>query len=176
MLTAQGPKVLEFNVRFGDPECQALCIRLESSLLELIDAAVDRRLNEIPLPTWKSGASVTVVMASEGYPETVEKGHAIRGLSQADSLDNVVVFHAATKTSPDDSETVLTSGGRVLGVTAHAESLARAKLRAYEGVKEIRWRGAWCRKDIADKGLRHEQEQAASEAIESSSSPSKGMA
>ena len=115
-------------------------------------------------------------MASEGYPETVEKGHAIRGLSQADSLDNVVVFHAATKTSPDDSETVLTSGGRVLGVTAHAESLARAKLRAYEGVKEIRWRGAWCRKDIADKGLRHEQEQAASEAIESSSSPSKGMA
>ncbi len=176
MLTAQGPKVLEFNVRFGDPECQALCIRLESSLLELIDAAVDRRLNEIPLPTWKSGASVTVVMASEGYPETVEKGHAIRGLSQANSLDNVVVFHAATKASPDDPGTVLTNGGRVLGVTAHAESLARAKLRAYEGVKEIRWRGAWCRKDIADKGLRHEQEQAASDSIGSSSSPSRDMA
>jgi phosphoribosylamine--glycine ligase len=176
MLTSQGPKVLEFNVRFGDPECQALCIRLESSLLELIDAAVDRRLNEIASPTWKSGASVTVVMASEDYPDTVEKGHAIRGLSQADELENVVVFHAATTTSPDDPETVLTTGGRVLGVTAHAESLARAKLRAYEGVKEIRWRGAWCRKDIADKGLRHEQEQAATESTDSSSQPSEGTA
>jgi phosphoribosylamine--glycine ligase len=115
-------------------------------------------------------------MASEGYPETVEKGHAIRGLGPASELNNVVVFHAATTTSSDNPETVLTTGGRVLGVTAHAESLARAKLKAYEGVKEIRWRGAWCRKDIADKGLRHEQEQAASESTESSSPSSEGTA
>ena len=107
MLTSQGPKVLEFNVRFGDPECQALCIRLESSLLELLDAAVDRRLNEVPPPTWKSGASVTVVMASEGYPGTVEKGHAIRGLEKARQLKNVVVFHAATTTDADDPEIIL---------------------------------------------------------------------
>ena len=176
MLTSQGPKVLEFNVRFGDPECQALCIRLESSLLELLDAAVDRRLHEVPPPKWKSGASVTVVMASEGYPGTVEKGHAIRGLEEARQLENVVVFHAATSTNPDDPGAILAAGGRVLGVTAHAESLARAKLKAYEGVKKIRWRGAWCRKDIADKGLRHEHEQVVAESAELSSSPPEGTA
>jgi phosphoribosylamine--glycine ligase len=115
-------------------------------------------------------------MASEGYPGTVEKGHAIRGLEKARQLNNVVVFHAATTTDADNPETILAAGGRVLGVTAHAESLARAKLKAYEGVKEIRWRGAWCRKDIADKGLRHEHEQIAAESAESSSSLPEGTA
>ena len=114
MLTAQGPKVLEFNVVLVTLNAVALCIRLESSLLELIDAAVDRRLNEIPLPTWKSGASVTVVMASEGYPETVEKDMQ----SQAESSGltrQCCGIPCRYKTSPDDSETVLTSGGRVRG-------------------------------------------------------------
>jgi len=164
MLTAQGPKVLEYNVRFGDPECQALLVRLESSLVELLDAAVDCRLETLAPPRWNDGASVTVVMASEGYPGPVAKGQPIRGLEQVAALDDVAVFHAATTPASDSPDTVLASGGRVLAVTATGQSLARAKQRAYEGVKEIRWQGAWCRKDIADKGLRHQRELAASEA------------
>ncbi len=164
MLTAQGPKVLEFNVRFGDPECQALLVRMESSLLDLLDAVVDRRLAELPPPRWKDGASVSVVMASEGYPGGITTGLPIRGLDQAAALADVEVFHAATKFDPADPQQVLTTGGRVLAVTATGSSLARAKLRAYEGVQKIRWRGGWCRKDIADKGLQHDREQAAADA------------
>jgi len=154
MLTAQGPKVLEFNARFGDPECEALLMRLDSSLLDMLDAAVDRRLESIEPPRWRSGASVTVVMAAEGYPGKVSKGHAIRGLEAAAGVDGVAVFHAATALSADG---IVTDGGRVLAVTAVGESLARAKLRAYSAVREIRWQGAWCRKDISDKGLAFER-------------------
>ena len=161
MLTAQGPKVLEFNARFGDPECEALLIRMESSLLELLDAAVDRRLESVEPPRWRPGASVTVVMASEGYPGAVQKGHAIRGLDAAGRLPDTQVFHAATRAA-DGS--VQSDGGRVLAVTAVGPSLARAKLQAYSAVKEIRWLGAWCRKDISDKGLARERELLASEA------------
>ena len=155
MLTAQGPKVLEFNARFGDPECEALMVRLESSLLELLDAAVDRRLDAIEPPRWREGASVTVVMASDGYPGPVQKGRAIRGLDAAARLPDVQVFHAATRHANGE---VQSDGGRVLAVTAVGPTLARAKLQAYSAVKEIRWQGAWCRKDISDKGLTHERE------------------
>jgi phosphoribosylamine--glycine ligase len=158
MLTAQGPKVLEFNARFGDPECEALMVRLESSLLELLDAAVDRRLDAIEPPRWREGASVTVVMAAEGYPGSVQKGLAIRGLDAAARVPDTRVFHAATRHV--DGE-VQSDGGRVLAVTAVGPTLARAKLQAYSAVKEIRWPGAWCRKDIADKGLARERELAA---------------
>ncbi len=161
MLTAQGPKVLEFNARFGDPECQALMMQLDSSLLELLDAATDRRLDAVATPTWRPGASVTVVMAAEGYPGRVESGRPIRGLEAAAAIEGVEVFQAATRLQ--DGQTV-TAGGRVLAVTATDTSLARAKLRAYTAVKEIRWPGGWCRKDIADKGLRRERELAATEA------------
>lgn len=150
MLTAQGPKVLEYNARFGDPECQALLVRLESSLLELFDAAVDRRLEAVGMPCWSAAASVAVVMAAEGYPGSVEKGRLIRGLDAAAAIDDVVVFHAATRKTP---EGIATDGGRVLTVTGRGESLARAKLQAYSAVKEIRWPGAWCRKDISDKAF-----------------------
>jgi phosphoribosylamine--glycine ligase len=160
MLTAQGPKVLEFNARFGDPECEALLIRMESSLLELLDAAVDRRLEAVEPPRWREGASVTVVMASEGYPGSVQKGRLIRGLDAAAKVPDVEVFHAATRASDGG---VLSDGGRVLAVTAVGSSLARAKLQAYSAVKEIRWLGAWCRKDISDKGLAHERDKVAAE-------------
>jgi phosphoribosylamine--glycine ligase len=160
MLTAQGPKVLEFNARFGDPECEALMVRMESSLLELLDAAVDRRLDSVEPPRWRDGASVTVVMASEGYPGPIQKGLAIRGLDAAARVPDVEVFHAATRTADG---VVQSDGGRVLAVTAVAPSLARAKLQAYSAVKEIRWQGAWCRKDISDKGLAREREILASE-------------
>ena len=161
MLTAQGPKVLEFNARFGDPECEALLMRLESSLLDLLTAAADRRLDEIEPPRWRPESSVTVVMAAEGYPGEVAKGRAIRGLEAAGRLPDVQVFHAATRPGPAGIET---SGGRVLAVTALGPTLGRAKLQAYTAVKEIRWQGAWCRKDIADKGLARERMLAAADA------------
>jgi phosphoribosylamine--glycine ligase len=129
--------------------------RLDSSLLDLLDAAADRRLDEAEPPRWKPGASVTVVMAAEGYPGQVEKGRPIRGLEAAAAVEGAQVFHAATRST---AAGIVTDGGRVLAVTASAPSLARAKLQAYTAVKEIRWPGGWCRKDIADKGLRRERE------------------
>ncbi len=161
MLTPQGPKVLEFNARFGDPECQVLMALLDSSLLELLDAATDRRLETVSPPSWRSGAGVAVVMASEGYPGPAETGCPIRGLAAASALEDVTVFQAATRREGD---TIVTTGGRVLAVTAVDSSLGRAKLRAYTGVREIRFAGGWCRKDIADKGLNQERAMLAAEA------------
>jgi phosphoribosylamine--glycine ligase len=168
MLTAQGPKVLEFNARFGDPECQALLVRLESSLLELFDAAVDRRLSTVPAPVWTDRPSVTVVMASEGYPGRVKAGQPIRGLEAAAAIEGVQVFHAGTSRQGDAT---VASGGRVLAVTGLGETLPRAKLAAYSGVREIRWRGGWCRKDIADKGICRLRELAAAEEPADAASP-----
>ncbi len=150
MLTPQGPKVLEYNVRFGDPECQPLLMRLKTDLVDLLEATVDRRLGEIGALEWDERPSVCVVMAAEGYPGPYETGHEIRGLDQAAQIENVKVFHAGTKLAGDK---VVTNGGRVLGVTAVGESVASAKLQAYTAVKCIRWDGAWCRKDIADKAI-----------------------
>ena len=150
MLTGQGPRVLEYNVRFGDPECQPLLMRLKSDLLDVIEATVDRRLEEIEPLQWDDRPSVCVVMASEGYPLDYEKGKVIRGLEEAAEINSVKVFHAGTKLDGDD---VVTSGGRVLGITAMGDSIAAAKLNAYRAVKCIRWEGAWCRKDISDKAI-----------------------
>ena len=161
MLTAQGPKVLEFNARFGDPECEPLLMRLETSLLDLLDATADRRLDACDPPRWRDEAAVSVVMASAGYPGPVERGQPIRGLDAAARLPDVQVFHAATRVADG---VPVADGGRVLAVTALGPSLARAKLHAYTAVREIRWAGAWCRKDIADKGLRRELELAALDA------------
>ena len=150
MITNQGPKVLEYNVRFGDPECQPLLMRLKTDLVDILDAAVDDRLEELDGIEWDPRPAVCVVMASEGYPGSYEKGKPIRGLAAADELPDVKVFHAGTTMSGDE---VVTSGGRVLGVTALGDSIAAAKLQAYTAVKCIRWEGAWCRKDISDKAL-----------------------
>lgn len=150
MVTNQGPKVLEFNVRFGDPECQPLLMRLQSDLLELLEATVEERLDQIEPPQWDPRPSICVVMASEGYPGDYEKGREIRGLDEAAKVEDVKVFHAGTQL---DGDRVLTDGGRVLGVTAVGHSVSSAKLQAYRAVKCIRWPGAWCRKDISDKAL-----------------------
>ena len=150
MLTPAGPKVLEFNVRFGDPECQPLLMRLKSDLFEVLEAAADGRLGEIGPLEWDERPCTCVVMASEGYPGDYEKGREISGLANADALEDVKVFHAGTEISEGQ---VVTNGGRVLGVTAMGNTISQAKLNAYSGVKEIRWRGAWCRKDISDKAL-----------------------
>ena len=150
MLTPAGPKVLEFNVRFGDPECQPLLMRLKSDLFDVLEAAADGRLGEIGPLEWDDRPCTCVVMASEGYPSDYEKGREISGIENADALEDVKVFHAGTEIADGQ---VLTNGGRVLGVTAMGNTISQAKLNAYSGVKEIRWRGAWCRKDISDKAL-----------------------
>lgn len=148
MMTNQGPKVLEYNVRFGDPECQPLLMRLKSDLLDLLEATVDGRLDQIGPLEWDPRPAVCVVMASQDYPGHYTKGHPIRGLVDAEALPDVKVFHAGT--AMKDGE-VVTAGGRVLSVTALGESISKAKLNAYRAVKCIRWQGAWCRKDISDK-------------------------
>ena len=150
MITKQGIKVLEYNVRFGDPECQPLMMRLKSDLVDLMLATTDGKLDELAPLEWDPRPAVCVVMASEGYPGSYEKGHPIRGLDEAAQLPDVKVFHAGTKMQDGK---VVTSGGRVLGVTAMGNSIANAKLQAYTAVKCIRWDGAWCRKDISDKAL-----------------------
>lgn len=152
MLTATGPKVLEFNVRFGDPECQPLLMRLKTDILDILEATVDKRLNELDPPEWDPRPSICVVMASQGYPGEYEKGRAITGIDAADALEDVKVFHAGTRM---DDNNIVNDGGRVLGVTAMGHTISAAKLQAYTAVQKIRWSGGWCRKDISDKALQH---------------------
>ena len=145
MVTADGPKVLEFNCRFGDPETQVLLTRLESDLLDLLDATIDRRLAGVA-PKWSSEAAVCVIMASGGYPGAYSGGKEITGLADA----KATVFHAGTKR---DGGKFFTAGGRVLGVTALAPTLAEARARAYSAVDGIAFEGAQFRRDIGAKGL-----------------------
>ena len=149
MLTADGPKVLEFNARFGDPETQAYLTLLESDLLEALEASADGRLSKIEL-RWRPGAAVCVVMAAEGYPGAVAKGRPIRGLEEAARMPDTKVFHAGTDQA--DGGTV-TNGGRVLGVTAWGADLAKARERAYAAVAKIQFDGAQFRRDIGAKAL-----------------------
>ncbi len=148
MLTSQGPKVLEFNVRFGDPEAQPVLMRLKTDLLKLLIAAADGRLDRFPALEWDPRPAICVVMASQGYPDVYQKGLPIRGLDDAAHDADVKVFHAGTTRVGDQ---IVTDGGRVLGVTAIGNDLSVAKRNAYGAVKKIRWEGAWCRKDISDK-------------------------
>ena len=148
MLTPQGPKVVEYNVRFGDPEAQPVLMRLKTDLAELLLAAAKGRLRDIESIDWDPRPAVCVVMASDGYPSSYEKGRPIRGLAAAAEVENVKVFHAGTARHGDET---VNNGGRVLGVTAIGENIPAAKLSAYQAVKCIRWDGAWCRKDISDK-------------------------
>jgi phosphoribosylamine--glycine ligase len=149
MITGAGPRVLEFNVRFGDPEAQPILVRLKSDLLEVCLAVCDGTLDEITLE-WDERPAVCVVMASGGYPGHYQKGKTITGLDEASQLENVVVFHAGTK---KQNGHIVTNGGRVLGVTALGEGVAQAQARAYEAVDKIKFEGAYCRRDIADKAI-----------------------
>lgn len=149
MLTADGPKVLEFNCRFGDPEAQTYLTRLDSDLVELLDACLTGTLDRLRLE-WSSRVSVCVVMASAGYPDTSEKDVPIHGLEEAVALDHVKVFHAGT--ALQDGR-VVTAGGRVLGVTAWGRTLAEARDRAYTAAGFIHFRGAQMRRDIGAQAL-----------------------
>jgi len=150
MITSGGPRVLEFNVRFGDPETQPILMRLQSDLLEVCLAVCEGKLDDVTL-RWDARPAVCVVMASGGYPDEYQKGKVISGLKEAAQLDDVVVFHAGTKLCDSG---VVTNGGRVLGVTALGATVAQAKTRAYEAVDRIQFEGAYCRRDIADKAIR----------------------
>ncbi len=149
MLTAGGPRVLEFNVRFGDPETQPILMRLKSDLLEVCLAVCDGTLDEVTLE-WDERPAVCVVMASGGYPGNYEKGKKITGLKEAGDIDNVVIFHAGTAIKDGD---IVTAGGRVLGVTALGQTIAEAKKTAYNAVGRIKFEGAYFRRDIADKAI-----------------------
>jgi len=150
MMTAGGPRVLEFNVRFGDPETQPILMRLKSDLLQVMLAVCDGKLDEVTLE-WDERPAVCVVMAAGGYPGEYEKGKKITGLDEAEQIEDVVVFHAGTAEKDGD---IVTNGGRVLGVTAKGNSIADAKARAYMGVDKIKFEGAYCRRDIADKAIK----------------------
>jgi len=148
MLTAGGPMVLEYNCRLGDPETQPIMTRMDFDLAAALDAVASRKLDRFK-PTWKPGASVCVVMTSGGYPDSFGIGKEITGLAEAAKLPGITVFHAGTKREHDR---VVTSGGRVLGVTASADSLPQAIHKAYEAVDKIDFEGAHYRTDIGAKG------------------------
>ena len=146
MLTADGPKVLEFNARFGDPETQVLLPRLKSDLLPLLEATIDGQLAGLE-PAWDSRAAVCVILASQGYPEKPIVGRPIEGLESLRNADDVAVFHAGTRREADGR--IVTSGGRVLGVTALGVTLAAARDRAYAAAAQIRFEGMQFRRDLA---------------------------
>ena len=151
MATPQGPRVLEYNCRLGDPETQPLLMRLRTDLVDLLEAVVEERLEEFEDKLeWDPRPAVCVVLASKGYPGNYDKGFPIEGLEETAKLPNVKVFHAGTRAK---DTRVLTDGGRVLGVTALGITLALAKQRAYEAVGRIYFHGVFYRRDIADKAL-----------------------
>jgi phosphoribosylamine--glycine ligase len=150
MLTKAGPKILEFNARFGDPETQVYLTRLETDLIELLDASVDGTLDKMELK-WKPASAVCVVMASGGYPGNYAKGKPILGLAEAAKLPDTNIFHAGTALKDGQ---IVTNGGRVLGVTALGKDLKLAQAAAYAAVEKIHFDGAHFRRDIAAKALR----------------------
>ena len=144
MITETGPKVLEFNVRFGDPECQVLLPRLRSDLLSALIATRDGELTHFDL-RWSQDAALCVVMATKGYPQTYETGSEIKGFELLDGLDDVIVFHSGTSM---ENGKVLATGGRVLGITALGSTVAEAQSLAYQAVDLVDWTSGFCRRDI----------------------------
>jgi len=150
MLTARGPQVLEFNARFGDPETQAILVRLESDLVDVLEACIDGRLDQTEL-RWSAGASACVVASSAGYPGSYKTGLPIQGLSKAEQVPGVHVFHSGSKQLGNQ---LITNGGRVLGVTAAASSLDEALDRAYQAIAQIQFDGIYYRRDIGQRALK----------------------
>ena len=154
MITKDGPKVLEFNVRFGDPECQVLMARLTTDLAPVLLAAAQGRLDQVPPLSWSDQAALVVVMAANGYPETYEKNTVIEGLDDAETVEGVAVLHAGTAVGPTGA--ILATGGRVLGVTATGDGVAQAQGRAYAAIDKIRWPKGFCRRDIGWRAIARE--------------------
>ena len=152
MITKEGPQLIEFNVRFGDPECQALMLRLMSDLVPALLAARDGQLSHFDL-RWYPDAALTVVMAAKGYPGAYEKGSLIEGLDAAEEVEGVEIFHAGTRA---DGGRILANGGRVLNVSARGKTVREAQARAYAAVDRIRWPGGFCRRDIGWRAVERE--------------------
>lgn len=153
MIGKDGPKLIEFNARFGDPECQILMMRMMSDIVPYLKACADGTLHQTPPIAWHGSAAVTVVMAAKGYPGSYEKGTEIRGVEHANALNQVTVFHAGTKRSEDGR--LLANGGRVLNVTAMGNSYRAAIDLAYQAVDLIEWPEGFCRRDIGWRALEH---------------------
>jgi phosphoribosylamine---glycine ligase len=149
MITKDGPKLIEYNVRFGDPECQVLMPRLKDDLLTLMLAACDGTLGKMSV-RWKDEVAITVVLATKGYPGSYKSGSEIRGLAHAGEIEGVKVFHAGTKREGDK---IVAAGGRVLNVTATGKTLQEARTRAYKAVDLVDWPEGFCRCDIGWRGL-----------------------
>jgi phosphoribosylamine--glycine ligase len=149
MLTEAGPMLLEFNTRFGDPECQVLMMRLMSDLLPALIAARDGVLKSVDL-RWHADTALCVVMAGNGYPDAAQRGSEIRGLDAASSDAKVKIFHAGTRR---DDQRLIADGGRVLGVTALGSDIRSARERAYTAVGRIEWPAGFCRRDIGRRAL-----------------------
>jgi phosphoribosylamine--glycine ligase len=153
MITADGPKLIEYNARFGDPECQVLMLRLKSDLVPALLAAADGVLKTFDL-RWADDAALTVVMAASGYPGDYAKGSVIEGLDEAASIDGVEIFHAGTRR---EDGRILANGGRVLNVCASGKTVGEAQARAYAAVDKIRWPGGFCRRDIGWRAVEREK-------------------
>jgi phosphoribosylamine--glycine ligase len=152
MITKDGPQLIEYNVRFGDPECQVLMLRLMSDLVPALIAARDGQLKSFDL-RWYPDAALTVVMATKGYPGAYGKGSAIEGLDQAARVEGVEIFHAGTKA---DGNKILANGGRVLNICARGKTVAEAQTRAYQAVDRIKWPEGFCRRDIGYRAIARE--------------------
>ena len=149
------PRLIEINVRFGDPECQVLMARLETDPLALMLATADGRLAELPPARWRDEAALTVVLCAEGYPGTPVTGTEIEGLDDAASVEGVTIFHAGTKRGADGA--LLAAGGRVLNIVATGRDVAEAQARAYRAVDRIDWPGGFCRRDIGWRAIEREK-------------------
>jgi phosphoribosylamine--glycine ligase len=153
MVTNDGPQLIEYNVRFGDPECQVLMLRLMSDLVPALLAARDGQLKNFDL-RWYDDAALTVVMAAKGYPGNYERGTLIEGLDAAAQVEGVEIFHAGTKA---EANRILANGGRVLNVCARGKSVREAQQRAYAAVDKIKWPGGFCRRDIGWQAVKRER-------------------
>ena len=150
MIKDNEPKLIEYNVRFGDPECQVIIPRLENDLVELLVNVKEKNLDNYTLK-WKENFAITVVLAAKGYPESYETGDEIKGLDAIGNIDDVEIFHAGTKTK---NNKIVTSGGRVLNINGYGKNLVDAKEKAYSLVKKINWSGCYYRKDIGWRALK----------------------
>jgi phosphoribosylamine--glycine ligase len=154
MITDKGPRLVEYNVRFGDPEAQVLMMRLKDDLLTLVLGALDQSLDTMSI-RWHPQPALSVVMASRGYPGSYDKGTVIRGVEQAAAMDSVEVFHAGTVR---DGDTLKANGGRVLNVTALGRDIREAQARAYAAIDLIDWPDGFCRRDIGWRAVERESE------------------
>jgi phosphoribosylamine--glycine ligase len=152
MITAEGPKLIEYNARFGDPECQVLMLRLKDDLLTILNAVIDGMLDRISI-RWRDEAALAVVMAARGYPGPYQKGTEIRGLERAGTLPEVAIFHAGTRR---ERSRLVADGGRVLGIAALGRSIGEAQARAYAAVDRINWPEGFCRRDIGWRAVARE--------------------